>query len=58
MLGVDPAVPAPYKGHSDKVAYAFLGEGTDLQRTSTAYIAALLERGVRVLIYVGKNGMS
>ncbi|KZV77257.1 serine carboxypeptidase [Peniophora sp. CONT] len=55
MLGVDDAVPPPYQGHSEKVNYAFVVEGTDLQRTTTAYVAALLERGVRVLIYVGKN---
>ena len=56
MLGVDPAVPTPYQGHSDKVGYAFIVDGTDLQRTATSHVAALLERGVRVLIYVGKNG--
>ncbi|VDC04910.1 unnamed protein product [Peniophora sp. CBMAI 1063] len=55
MLGVDPAVPTPYQGHSDKVGYAFIVDGTDLQRTATAHVAALLERGVRVLIYIGKN---
>lgn len=58
MLGVDAAVPAPYQGHSEKVQYAFLFEGADMQPKTTAYVGALLERGVRVLIYVGKDGMS
>ncbi|KAJ7782755.1 Alpha/Beta hydrolase protein, partial [Mycena metata] len=37
---------------SDEVAYAFIGKLDEFKNTQH-YVAALLERGVRVLIYVG-----
>lgn len=56
MLGVDAAVPTPYQKSSATVWEAFMFKGLDLQRTATAHVAALLERGVRVLIYTGIDG--
>lgn len=53
LLGVDPSVPAQYSICSDPVALAF-DASNDQQKTATPlHIAALLERNVRVLIYVG-----
>ncbi|KAF9042308.1 serine carboxypeptidase [Panaeolus papilionaceus] len=51
-LGVDPSVPANFSSCSDKVGLAF-GLSQDVLQSSTEHVAALLERGVRVLIYVG-----
>lgn len=50
-LGVDPSVPANFSSCSDKVGLAF-GLSQDVLQSSTEHVAALLERGVRVLIYV------
>ncbi|KAG6909081.1 hypothetical protein DXG01_002062 [Tephrocybe rancida] len=53
LLGVDPAVPSPYSMCSGPVSAAF-AESDDQQQPATPFhIEALLERGVRVLIYVG-----
>ncbi|KAF9031300.1 serine carboxypeptidase [Panaeolus papilionaceus] len=51
-LGVDPSVTGNFTSCSNKVGSAF-GQAQDLLHPSTDYVAALLERGVRVLIYVG-----
>ncbi|KAF5376948.1 hypothetical protein D9615_007272 [Tricholomella constricta] len=53
LLGVDPSVRSPYTLCSQPVALAF--DAThDRERPGTPFhVAALLERGVRVLIYVG-----
>ena len=56
MLGVDPAVPTPYEGSSKLVWEAFMYKGLDIERTATAHVAALLERGIPVLIYTGVGG--
>ncbi|KAG5734170.1 Carboxypeptidase Y [Termitomyces sp. T112] len=53
LLGVDPSVPTSYSVCSDPVALAF-DASNDQQQTATPFhVAALLERKVRVLIYVG-----
>ncbi|KAJ7073301.1 serine carboxypeptidase [Mycena belliarum] len=51
-LGVDAAVPANFSSCAPAVGYAF-GAQMDGLRASTNYVGALLERGVRVLVYVG-----
>ncbi|KAF9262351.1 serine carboxypeptidase [Marasmius fiardii PR-910] len=53
-LGVDnhPSIPANFSSISWKVNYAFQ-HSQDLLHPATFHVAALLERGVRVLIYVG-----
>ncbi|KAG6844880.1 hypothetical protein H0H87_002825, partial [Tephrocybe sp. NHM501043] len=53
LLGVDPSVPTPYSMCSSPVSQAFAL--TDDQKTpgTPFHIEALLERKVRVLIYVG-----
>ncbi|KAA1475366.1 serine carboxypeptidase [Dentipellis sp. KUC8613] len=51
-LGVDPSVSKNFSSCSDAVGNAFRLSG-DVLQDSTEYIAALLERGVDVLIYVG-----
>ncbi|KAA1475365.1 alpha/beta-hydrolase [Dentipellis sp. KUC8613] len=52
LLGVDPAVPQNFSSCSNTVATAFALAG-DMLHDSTEYVAALLERDVKVLIYVG-----
>ncbi len=54
QLGVDPAVAANFSSCSDEVGLAFVANG-DPYRLTYHYVAALLERGIRALIYVGKN---
>ncbi|KAJ7612594.1 serine carboxypeptidase [Roridomyces roridus] len=51
-LGVDPAVPANFSSCSPIVGAAFNAHLDGLRPTED-YLGALLERGVRVLIYVG-----
>jgi len=53
LIGADPAV-RNYTGSSETVARAFWNSN-DAQFPTQYYIAALLERGVRVLLYVGAN---
>ncbi|KAJ6531658.1 serine carboxypeptidase [Mycena vulgaris] len=51
-LGVDPAVPANFTSCAPTVGSAFRAQ-MDGYRLTQDYIGGLLERGVRVLIYVG-----
>ncbi|KAJ7086299.1 Alpha/Beta hydrolase protein [Mycena crocata] len=51
-LGVDPAVPANFSSCAPLVGAAFRAQMDSFHRTQD-YIGGLLERGVRVLIYVG-----
>ncbi|EKM51687.1 uncharacterized protein PHACADRAFT_212318 [Phanerochaete carnosa HHB-10118-sp] len=53
LIGADPAVKN-YTGHSKLVNHAFWS-ALDPQFPTQYYIAALLERSVRVLLYVGAN---
>ncbi|KAH9855500.1 serine carboxypeptidase [Lenzites betulinus] len=58
ILGVDPAKRGNFSSGSLLVNVAFIG-GLDLYSFRADYhLAALLERGVRVLIYVGSNDWS
>ncbi|TFY57968.1 hypothetical protein EVJ58_g6707 [Rhodofomes roseus] len=54
LLGVDPAVGANFSSCDDDVADAF-DASQDFLFPTELYLSALLERGVRVLIYVGAN---
>lgn len=53
-LGVDDAVPANFSSCSESVSYAFGSRGDILQPSTADHVGALLDRGVRVLIYVGE----
>jgi carboxypeptidase C (cathepsin A) len=53
MLGVSNRVPE-YSGCSDAVGSDFQSH-LDMAKITTPYVEALLERGIRVLIYVGTN---
>ncbi|KAH9939582.1 Alpha/Beta hydrolase protein [Amylocystis lapponica] len=53
-LGVDPAISGNYTSCSDSVGIAF-NANMDSFFPTQYYLAALLERGIRVLIYVGAN---
>ncbi|KAL1739185.1 Alpha/Beta hydrolase protein, partial [Schizophyllum fasciatum] len=52
-LGVDSAVPANFSSVNMDVNRAFDLAQDGLRASTVDYVAALLERGVRVLIYVG-----
>ncbi|KIY70685.1 serine carboxypeptidase [Cylindrobasidium torrendii FP15055 ss-10] len=52
LLGVDPAVPANFTSCSASVSSEF-SITQDSLHPSKDYVGALLERGIRVLIYVG-----
>ncbi|KAJ7050430.1 serine carboxypeptidase [Mycena amicta] len=52
-LGVDPAVPANFTSCSKDVGTAFHTHLDGYIAPTQAYVGALLERGVQVLIYVG-----
>ncbi|KJA20867.1 hypothetical protein HYPSUDRAFT_68192 [Hypholoma sublateritium FD-334 SS-4] len=54
QLGVDPSIKDPFPPYSVAVNSAFTAN-LDEYRPTQHYVAALLERGVRALIYVGKN---
>ena len=54
MLGVDPAVQKNFTSCSSEVGRGFV-RTLDAYRPTQHYVAALLERGVKALIYVGKN---
>lgn len=54
QLGVDPAISGKFTGCSDTVSAGFMAS-SDGSLATYYYVAALLERGVRVLIYVGKD---
>jgi carboxypeptidase C (cathepsin A) len=51
-LGVDRAVPPIFSSCNNVISAAFHAADDSLH-SSTAHVAGLLERGVRVLIYVG-----
>ena len=51
-LGIDPAMRGNFSDVNFELNKAFHGM-LDIAHSSTAHVAALLERGVRVLIYVG-----
>jgi carboxypeptidase C (cathepsin A) len=53
MLGVDPAVAGNFTSCSGRVGEDF-ESGLDMFHPTYLYVAGLLERGIRVLIYVGK----
>lgn len=53
LLGVDPAVPTDFRSCSPAVGAAFHAQLDSLHPTQH-YVGALLERGVRALIYVGE----
>ena len=54
-LGVDPPRRGPFNYHSTNVSSAFFAT-MDLWNFPAHYhIAALLERGIRVLVYVGQT---
>ncbi|KAF9240284.1 Alpha/Beta hydrolase protein [Melanogaster broomeanus] len=52
LLGVDPSITSNFTLYSDKVGIAFHNAQDEYHETYT-HISALLERGVRALIYVG-----
>ncbi|KAJ6497736.1 serine carboxypeptidase [Mycena sanguinolenta] len=52
LLGVDPSLTANFSSCSNQVGFAF-NANLDEYRSTQHFVAALLERGVRVLIYVG-----
>ncbi|KAJ7223362.1 Alpha/Beta hydrolase protein [Mycena pura] len=52
-LGVDPAVPANFTSCATAVGTAFRAQLDSFTAATPNYIGGLLERGVRVLIYVG-----
>ena len=54
LLGVDPAHDA-FAWHNDTVQRAFERNADRYSFRAEQYIGALLERGVRVLVYVGVN---
>ena len=54
MLGVDPSVTGNFSSCSNRVGRAF-DVALDGFHSTYNHVAALLERNVRVLIYVGKN---
>ncbi|TBU28169.1 serine carboxypeptidase [Dichomitus squalens] len=54
-LGVDPARRGPFKRHSTKVSSAFFATSDFWSFPAHYYLAALLERNIRVLIYVGQT---
>ena len=53
-IGVDPSVTGNFSSCNNDVGRAF-SEAMDSTFPTQLYIAALLERGVRALIYVGAN---
>jgi len=55
QLGVDPAVPANFTNNDEFLA--ILWANGDRMFPAHYYVAALLERGVRALIYVGVNDL-
>lgn len=54
MLGVDPSLTANFSSCNMDIILAFKAEMDEFGPTPN-YVAALLERGVRTLVYVGKN---
>ncbi|KAH7911548.1 Alpha/Beta hydrolase protein, partial [Hygrophoropsis aurantiaca] len=54
LLGVDPSLPENIGVVAFPVNIAF-GEAMDTYHVTVEYVAALLERGIRVLIYAGEH---
>ena len=54
LIGVDPSLPSNFSSCSTSVASAF-ANSLDSSFPTQYYVAALLERGVQVLVYVGAN---
>ncbi|KAL6307995.1 serine carboxypeptidase [Sparassis latifolia] len=54
LLGVDPSIVGNFSSCSEVVGHAF-NDALDAMFPTQLYIAALLERGIRTLIYVGAN---
>lgn len=54
QLGVDPSLTANFSSCSNDVGARF-SSTLDAAFPSQLYIAALLERGVKVLLYIGAN---
>ncbi|KAF5313260.1 hypothetical protein D9619_003740 [Psilocybe cf. subviscida] len=54
LLGVDPSFTKNFMNCGEEVFMSFEKQ-QDLFHPSTDYVSALLERGVRILIYVGAN---
>lgn len=54
LIGVDPSLPTNFTGCNMEVLNWF-GKNHDRFFPAQYYIAALLERGIRALIYVGAN---
>lgn len=52
LLGVDPSLTLNFSSCSFSVGYAFVANMDEIRPTYN-YVAALLERGVHALIYVG-----
>lgn len=52
MLGVDPSLTANFTSCSSKVGAAF-NAALDEEHPTQDYVSALLDRGVRALIYAG-----
>ncbi|KAH9855497.1 serine carboxypeptidase [Lenzites betulinus] len=55
LLGVDPAKRGQFAHISRKVYDAFMGNSDWFGWPANMYLAALLERGVRALVYVGQS---
>ncbi|KAF9042307.1 hypothetical protein BJ165DRAFT_1529736 [Panaeolus papilionaceus] len=51
-FGVDPSITSKFTSYSEDVIHSF-GVTQDMLHQVADYVAALLDRGVRVLIYVG-----
>lgn len=54
MIGVDPSISPIFSSCSKEVGNAFVAS-VDFEFPTQLYIEALLERGVRTLLYVGAN---
>jgi cathepsin A (carboxypeptidase C) len=55
LLGVDKSLNSTYAVCSLKVNWDFTYGSLDYLHTSDVHVAALLERGIKVLTFVGKN---
>ncbi|KAI0828546.1 serine carboxypeptidase [Trametes gibbosa] len=55
LLGVDPAKRGPFMHSSRKVYDAFMANSDWFGWPANLHLAALLERGVRALVYVGQS---
>ncbi|PBK90881.1 peptidase S10, serine carboxypeptidase [Armillaria gallica] len=56
LLGVDPEVPQNFSSCNEDIINSFHASQDELHPTITKdHVAALLERGIKVLVYVGAN---